>query len=90
MKVFKYKVPIRTGKIQIMMPCGAIPLYFNQDPIGSVCVWAQVDPKAELVPHDYWLAFTGDRMPDNVMYIDSCILRDEPIVLHLFEIVKVN
>ena len=84
-RIFKYSLPVTTGVVVVEMPRRATLLFFAEDPQGALCVWAQVDPTHETVGHAVHIAFTGDHLPSG-SYVGSCVLRKEPIVVHLYDL----
>jgi len=84
-----YKYPLPDGlEITILMPQHAQLLYIAEDPSLVVCVWAEINPNELLVKRSLFVAMTGHMIPPHVTltkYVGSCVLKSEPIVLHLYD-----
>lgn len=61
-----YKFPFRVeDDVTLTMSRGAEILHVDAQQ-GVPCVWARVDPEADLVPRRFRLAGTGHDLPDDV------------------------
>ncbi len=89
--VWKYVVPPSvSGPTKLEMPRGAIVLSVHEQK-GDLCLWALVDPTAEVVERVFWVVGTGHILPvsadKRVKYIGTAHLADGALVLHVFELV---
>ena len=82
-RMFKYQLVTRHGPASIYLPSGAQVKHFGPDPAGRLCIWAQVNPKADKESREFHVFFTGEDIPDGYTHIMSCI--DAPLMLHLYE-----
>ena len=85
MNVFKYPVPI-ADSFSLDMPVGSEILAF-QTQREQPCIWALVDPNAQVAHYNFRLAGTGHPIEDNndqLKYIGTCQMAGGSLVLHLF------
>jgi len=84
MNVWKYEMP-ETCLGQFEMPIGA-EILCAKEQHGRVCIWALVDPMAELEERVFLMYGTGHAINrSNDGYIDSVLLMGGNVVYHLFE-----
>lgn len=80
--VWKYQLD--AGPRRLPMPAGAELLHVGLDPAGAPCVWALVDPAADLVARQLDVLGTGHELPDSgVAFVGSFVLG--AFVGHLFD-----
>lgn len=82
-KIWKFEAPITDLKIS--MPTGAqiIDLRIQR---RMPCLWAVVDPKADLVERRFRWVGTGHEMDFDGEYVGTVQSPDETLVFHLFEV----
>lgn len=87
LSVWKFEIPI-DDYVELQMPKGAKLLAFqtqNEVP----CLWALVDPAAEIQKRRFRFAGTGhliSNRPASLEYVGTCQMRGGAFVWHLFEI----
>jgi hypothetical protein len=84
--IWKYKLT-PDGLITIEMPKGAQVL--SVKPQGDdVCLWALVDPSAEVKDRKFMIFGTGHDVPNiDLCFIDTFMLFEGGLVFHVFEVV---
>lgn len=83
-RVFKYPIPI-TDAFAIDMPVGA-QILDVQDQRGQLCMWALVDPEAEIEQRSFRLAGTGHPIKGwGLHHIATVQMAEGTLVWHLFE-----
>ena len=83
--IFKYPLAV-DDDVTVQMPDGATPLHVGVQR-GRPCIWAEVDPSAEPVPHHFRVYGTGHPMHDKPgeVYIGTFMLQDDALVFHVYE-----
>lgn len=82
--IYKYQIP-GAGRGPVAMPKGATIL-FAREQNNIACIWALVDPDAELTQRTLMAVETGvQTVSDDSRYIGTCILDGGAYVLHVFE-----
>jgi hypothetical protein len=82
--IWKFVVP-GVGSGSIVMPKGATCL-FAREQNNQPCIWALVDPNAEMEQRPFLAAETGNiGIPDASRYLGTCMLEGGNYVLHIFE-----
>ncbi len=81
-QIWKYRVPLNENPV-INMQVGAKVLSF-QEQHGELCLWAVVDPKANVEPRKFKLVGIGHPFDPDAKYIGTTQLG--AFVWHLFEI----
>lgn len=92
-RVYKYVFQIE-DEVQLMMPRGAEVLHVDSQSGVTPCIWARVDPEADLEQRRFRLVGTGHDLPDTVrpdgyprlMHVGSFQLAGGALVFHLFEV----
>lgn len=88
MRVFKY--PLTSGEQEISIPEGAIPLCVHRNQ-GGAAVWFLVDPDQAAHPQSFFLAATGQEIPQKFsLYLGSTHELEGWMVFHLFATGKVK
>ena len=82
--IYKYPLPRLGALNQILMPSGARILSANMQG-SNLCVWALVDPDAEMVVRTFVVRGTGHPCPntENLAFVDT--VQAPPFVWHLFD-----
>lgn len=87
MTIWKYPIPI-ADSFSLDMPSGAEALAV-QVQHGQPCIWAAVDPKAEIIKVKFVLHGTGHHVSDDAgHYIGSFQVDGGNLVFHLFEAIE--
>ncbi len=92
MKIFKYPIDVMDGQT-VKMPKDALPLKAALDPRGKLCIWAMVEPDAELEERIVAVIGTGKNLPSILFeivpseekqfwHLDTVVCGDE--VWHVF------
>ena len=87
MKVFKYKFN-PTAHVSIMLPRGA-QILSVQFQCGEFCLWALVDPDAQMELRNFLFAGTGEELfeaPENLQFIETLQMEHRSLLRHFFEI----
>lgn len=90
MRIYKYQlgtIVIIEEEIKVDMPVGARVLHV-QSQKDIPYVWALVDPSAELKEHYFYIAFTGEDVPNEGEYLGTIFQFDGTYVWHVFEVQK--
>ena len=83
-KIWKFPLSI-VDEISINMPKGA-EILSVQVQKNNPCIWALVDPYAEVVKRNFSIFGTGHAIiEDNYIFIGTFQLYNGDLVLHLFE-----
>lgn len=81
-----YKFPFGVDDdVTLTMPRDAEIVHVDAQQ-GVPCVWARVDPDADLVDRRFRLAGTGHDLPDGLTHVGSFQLAGGALVFHLFEV----
>lgn len=89
LKVYKYSVPA-ADCFELDLPTGAQILTVKTQ-YGKSQLWALVDPEAKTQKRIFRLAGTGHAVTEpseKLAYIDTILLFDDSLVLHLFEVLR--
>lgn len=82
--IHKYQIPA-AGSGTVRVPKGAFVL-FAREQHNVACIWALVDPQAEMANRLFLAAETGGMaIPDGSRYLGTCMLDGGYYVLHIFE-----
>jgi hypothetical protein len=81
LKVFKYCID---GKF-LELPVGARVLTAKEQG-NDICIWAEVDPSAELETRIFSIVETGKDIPQNASYVGTAFLFNGSYVAHVYEI----
>lgn len=87
-RVYKYQITLLADDFELDMPQGAVLLTFGAQN-DCPCLWALVDPSAQTTVRRFRLAGTGhdlDYAPEQLTFIGTTLLRNDRLVLHLFEV----
>jgi len=87
--VWKYTLDpadFRGGFIALDMPHGARVISVAEQ-FGEIAMWALVDPQAEKIKREFYVAGTGHLVPDETQgsYVGSAQLSGGVLVFHVFE-----
>lgn len=82
--VYKYPVPEGQAPFQFEheVPDSPQLVHFGPDPKGVLCVWAEVDTDNAPTKYKLMIAGTGQEIPDNAIWLRSCVEGD--FVWHLY------
>ncbi len=83
--VWKFSVPADKDLFAVAMPAGA-RLLAVQVQTGVPCVWAAVDPKAQVVGRRFRWAGTGHPVLEADRYVGTIQLYGGALVFHLFDL----
>jgi hypothetical protein len=82
--IWKYPIP-RETRFEIEMPLGAVILKVAPQN-GMPVLWAMGDNLAEMEKRKFILICTGEDITISGKYIDTFLIENDHLVLHLFEI----
>ncbi len=83
-KIYKYPLKFNDDE-SVLMPKGA-EILCAQMQYGTLCLWALVDPSAELEPRQIEIYGTGNPVePGHRHYISTVQLSGGDLVFHVFE-----
>jgi hypothetical protein len=88
MKIWKYQIGthvVTDSTIEVEMPKGAKILH-AQTQREIPCVWALVDPDANLETRYFYIVGTGDDMPSDGRYVGTVSQQDGVYIWHIFEV----
>ena len=88
MKIWKYQIGtkiVTDNTVQVDMPKGA-EIICVQAQREIPCVWALVDPEAQLETRYFYIAATGDDVPGGGRYVGTVFQHDGAYVWHIFEV----
>jgi hypothetical protein len=71
-------------EVTMNMPVGAVVLGAH-DQHGQVCIWALVDPYAQLVPRTFLIRGTGHPVGRVGRFVGTVIMESGDLVWHIFE-----
>ena len=80
--VWKYPLVI-TDRQSVRAPKGALPLTVQLQG-GTITLWMEVDPKAPLEDHYFYVVGTGNEVPEKAMLFVGTV-QMLPYVWHVFE-----
>lgn len=81
--VYKYPLPL-TDTYTLTIPQPAQIIHTGLDPIGSLCIWAVVDPAStEWIQHTLHVIGEGTPFPDDPRIHLGSVLQ-EPFIWHVF------
>ena len=89
MEVWKYTIGTRVVTdtlVDITIPKGAQILH-TQSQREIPCIWALVNPDAELETRYFYTAATGEEIPDSHKYIGTVTQYNGEYMWHIFEVV---
>ena len=86
--IYKYELDINSHIQVIEMPEGAEILCVHNQ-YDMPCIWALVDPLAEIEKRYIEVCCTGENVPSaHRKYIGTCLFSEGTLVLHFFELIK--
>jgi hypothetical protein len=80
--IWKFALP--PDFLPVSMPRGSQLLYVAEQH-GALCLWAQVDPTAAMVPRRIYIVGTGHDVPGAAAYVGSALLQDGMFVFHVYD-----
>jgi hypothetical protein len=81
--VWKYTLPMASDEADILMPIGAEVLAVGNQG-NNLCLWARVDPEAELETRRFRVRGTGLPGAEGE-HVGTVLLYNGALVLHVFE-----
>ncbi len=83
--VLKYAVP--EGELPMefkhTVPDQPQLVHFEHDAEGHLSVWAEVETDSPPTEYSLFLARTGDAIPNNMLWLRSCVSGDDALHLYL-------
>lgn len=76
--IWKFSLPQRS----VQIPRGARIIHAGLDPNEDICIWAEVDPDAELVSRAVSIVGTGGNVPASQEHVGSFLYA--PYVWHVY------
>ena len=81
--IYKYPIPVIDGWQEFDLPECADLVHFATDPIGALCMWAEIDTLAPTEVRRFCIVGTGHPIPDGAKHMGAAI--QGPFVWHLYE-----
>lgn len=81
--IYKYELAIADLPQTVKMPENPIFRYAGEQD-GNLCVWAEVDPKAQMREYSFCVKGTGQPISPDMNYIGT--VQMSPFVWHIFQI----
>jgi hypothetical protein len=86
MRIYRYTLDAPDGNNVLLLPAGAEVLKVARRECG-ICLWALVDPDADITTRVFNVYGTGWNIPPNPrQYIDTVF--DGSLVWHIFEVLQ--
>ena len=89
-KIYKYDItPKEISEVEIEIPVGAQILKFDSQFEVAICIWALIDPTAEVEKRTFSIMFTGEELTEEFLslysYKTTVALLNDSRICHIFE-----
>ena len=82
MTIYKYPIINVDDVVTLEMPDGAQVLHVGEQ-LGLICIWALVNPYAQIAPRTFAIRGTGHPVGSGLTYLGTAHIN--PFVWHIFE-----
>ncbi len=80
-----WKFPLSPAAASINAPAGAKPLFVGLDPVGTPCLWMEVDDSQPRREFPCFIVATGQQLPEKAAtYLGTFILQNHGLVFHVY------